>query len=145
MIIFSFKKIDINSLEKNLHVKEVEIERAKILNKIPMKHIIVDCSCVNFIDMMGVNGLIQVRFIQVFLCVILSVLFIFLISFVSFKLSEYFKKFDIKLHLSCIKHKVFGTIKSIDEAKKLDINMFYPTNADAVESIQIEQKELIID
>lgn len=51
------------------------------------------------------------------------------------------KKFSILLHLSCIKHTVLSTIMKIDDSKKLDVKLFYPTNADAVETIQIQMSE----
>jgi hypothetical protein len=41
--------------------KEIfEITKIKFISEIPLKHIILDCSCMNNIDNMGVDAIIQV-------------------------------------------------------------------------------------
>ena len=52
-----------------------------------------------------------------------------------FKMCEFLKRFEVKLHYTGIKVSVLKTISKIDDSKKLDVKMFYPTNADAVDSI----------
>ena len=68
-------------MEKGLVPKnEFEVERAKILSQIPIHDVILDCSCVNFIDLMGVNGLIQVILIN-FIIYLIVYMVLFVISF----------------------------------------------------------------
>jgi hypothetical protein len=44
--------------------KEIfETTKNKFISEIPLKHIILDCSCMNAIDNMGVDAIIQVIFI----------------------------------------------------------------------------------
>ena len=41
---------------------EIDSSPLKYWPNLAIKHVIIDCSCVNFIDSQGVNGILQVRY-----------------------------------------------------------------------------------
>lgn len=51
------KKVDVNQHKKRL----TEKIRMRKLDEIPYKHIILDCSCMNFIDSQGVDTILKVK------------------------------------------------------------------------------------
>ena len=54
-----------DKIKKPKEIKQEIFERikSKFISEIPLKHIILDCSCMNTIDNMGVDAIIQVYFI----------------------------------------------------------------------------------
>ena len=65
-ILKKFKRKQIAVVEE-LHInnfpiviEEKEISSKNYLKNFNIKHVIIDCSCVNFIDSQGVNGILQV-------------------------------------------------------------------------------------
>lgn len=54
---------------------------------------------------------------------------------------EYLKKFDIKLHLTCMKPSIIKTLKRMDDGNKLDMTKIYPTIEDAVQTILTDEPE----
>ena len=54
------ENIDLENSSSILNQNE-EIDSLKYMPNLVIKHIIIDCSCVNFIDSQGVNGIFQVR------------------------------------------------------------------------------------
>jgi hypothetical protein len=50
-----------NNIDKSKN-KEIIVEKSKekIIQELDVKHIILDCSCMNYIDSQGINAIIQV-------------------------------------------------------------------------------------
>lgn len=48
------------NVEDEIDAKKASIKIEEILSKVGFKHLILDCSCVNTIDMMGNNAILQV-------------------------------------------------------------------------------------
>jgi MFS superfamily sulfate permease-like transporter len=86
--------------------KNLEIELDAILNCIPIKDLILDLSCINFIDSMGSEAILR--------------------------LNQMFKKIGIQLHLTHIKGNIFRDLKRYSFIDKFDYRFIYPTNHDAV-------------
>jgi anti-anti-sigma regulatory factor len=60
---YNFKQLFFLKEEPDLPALEKELnDRIKeILNNVPIKNVVLDFSCINFIDSMGVNAIQQVR------------------------------------------------------------------------------------
>jgi anti-anti-sigma regulatory factor len=79
-----------------------------------IQHIILDFSCVNFIDPMGIDTLI--------------------------KLKNNFKSINVTLHLTCCKRCIFEAFDSHSSKDLFDYENIYPTNHDAVSLILLRKK-----
>jgi hypothetical protein len=89
-------KIEIDKIKSQLDKKIEEIK-----SKLNVKHVVIDCSCVNLIDSMGLEALIQVGFETLFLNYKnLNTLFNLCV-----KLKDSFNEIGIDLHLSYCKCK----------------------------------------
>ena len=55
------KDDDVNTIPAAIRCIHEPIYPDKNKNNFTIKHIIIDCSCVNFIDSQGVNGILQVN------------------------------------------------------------------------------------
>ncbi|CAF1045955.1 unnamed protein product [Brachionus calyciflorus] len=97
--------------------KEMEKKISEILESIKIKDIILDFSCINFFDSMGVNAIVQ--------------------------LNEAFKELGVTIHLTYCKRCVFRVFKKNSFQDKFDYDRIYPTNHDAVLSILRNRKSNI--
>jgi len=86
--------------------KNLEIELDTILNCVPIKDLILDLSCINFIDSMGCEAILR--------------------------LNQMFRKCGVQLHLTHIKGNIFRDLKRYAFIDKFDYSFIYPTNHDAV-------------
>jgi anti-anti-sigma regulatory factor len=55
----NYKNKSKNSDDISFDPQASEKEQNEILDKLPTRHIILDCSCVNYIDTQGVNAIVQ--------------------------------------------------------------------------------------
>jgi len=53
--------LDADTFASDKNQIELDSSPSKYLPNFAIKHVIIDCSCVNFIDSQGVNGILQVR------------------------------------------------------------------------------------
>lgn len=82
-----------------------------------IKHVIIDCSCINFVDSQGIHEI--------------------------FQLTEAYKEIGIQLHMTYMKLTILRKFKLDLNHTKLDYNFMYPSTVDAVhhilKSIQVEE------
>ena len=64
--IADIEHLNINNNFSSIANQKEEIDASKYLPNFAIKHVIIDCSCVNFIDSQGVNGIFQVRQLNFF-------------------------------------------------------------------------------
>lgn len=104
---------------KNLEQVEATLESriSEIKNNLPIKHIILDCSCINNIDSQGVNAFLT--------------------------LYEIFSELDIALHLTFCKPCVLKMFKKVKFEDKFNYEFIYPTTHDAVCSINFSRQVTI--
>ncbi|RNA41964.1 solute carrier family 26 member 10-like [Brachionus plicatilis] len=89
----------------------------EIMDEIKLKHIILDFSCVNYIDSQGVNAVIQ--------------------------LHEEYKEIGIILHLTYCKRMAIRSFKKHLLPNKIDLDFIFATNDDAVRNILFPAKPMI--
>ncbi|CAF0955390.1 unnamed protein product [Brachionus calyciflorus] len=88
---------------------ESQMNPDNIHNAIKLKNIILDFSCVNYIDSQGVNSVIQ--------------------------LYEIYKEIGVKLHLTYCKQTVVKSFKKQSLPEKIELDFIYVSNDDAVTDI----------
>jgi hypothetical protein len=66
--------------------------KLKIISELPIKHIIIDCSCINYIDNQGAEAIMNVSKNQNFYKYLFKIIF-------TLKLNESFKEIGITIYL----------------------------------------------
>jgi len=137
-----------------------ELKRKENSKPIQIKHIIIDCSCMNYIDSQGVNTILQVKLFAIF---ILS--FNILINKLNYKLNDNYKQIGVSLYLSHCKRKSFfkhnylknflknflnlesiiKSLKKFNFQEKLGFESIFLTTNDAVYKINNNEVNLAFD
>jgi MFS superfamily sulfate permease-like transporter len=110
-----------NNEDQDKVEKNTDLNKASFLPVFEIKHIIIDFSCINFIDTQGIHEVLQ--------------------------LHSGYKEIGIELHMTYIKQAVLRKFKSDLNHDKLDYNLIYPTTVDAVHHIlkRIQEEKENID
>ena len=131
-----------------------ELKRKENSKPIQIKHIIIDCSCMNYIDSQGVNTILQVKLFAIF---ILS--FNILINRLNYKLNDNFKQIVNCKRKSFFKHNylknflknflnlesIIKSLKKFNFQEKLGFESIFLTTNDAVYKINNNEVNLAFD
>lgn len=100
--------LNINGLIDSKENKTLAMERIRrrILGKINIKHIILDCSCINYVDSQGIQAILW--------------------------LYESFKDIGVEMHLSYCKLAVTNSFKRFGLDKKFDFECLFSTTYEAI-------------